>query len=77
MVDKGFIKPSLPTLGASVLFVKKNDQNLRMSIDYSELSKVTINNKYPSPKIVDFQIFTRGIGIFLGRPYTKVSLLED
>ena len=36
-----------------MLFVKKKDGSLRMCIDYCQLNKVTINNKYPLPRIDD------------------------
>ena len=49
LLDKGFIRPS----HAHVLFVKKKDGTLRMCIDYQELNKVTIKNKYPFPRIDD------------------------
>ena len=39
--------------GAPVLFVKKRDRMLRLCIDYRELSKITIKNKYHLPRIDD------------------------
>ena len=36
-----------------MLFVKKNDRTLRLCIDYRELNKVTVKNKYPLPRIDD------------------------
>ncbi|GKC14888.1 hypothetical protein Tco_1011670 [Tanacetum coccineum] len=51
--DKGFIQPSQSSWGAPVLFVKKNDGALRMCIDYRELNKLTIMNRYPLPRIDD------------------------
>ncbi|GKA02785.1 retrotransposon protein, putative, ty3-gypsy subclass [Tanacetum coccineum] len=51
--DKGFIQPSSSPWGASVLFVKKKDGSFRMCIDYKELNKLTIKNRYPLPKIDD------------------------
>lgn len=53
LLDKGFIRPSSSPWGAPVLFIKKNDRKLRMCIDYQELNKVTIKNKYPLPRIYD------------------------
>ncbi|GKG25294.1 hypothetical protein Tco_0395922, partial [Tanacetum coccineum] len=51
--DKGFIRPSSSPWGASVLFVKKKDGSFRMCIDYHELNKLTVKNRYPLPKIDD------------------------
>ncbi|KAH0759938.1 hypothetical protein KY290_023431 [Solanum tuberosum] len=53
LLDKGFIRPSVSPWGAPVLFVRKNDGSLRMCIDYRQLNKVTIKNKYPLPRIDD------------------------
>ncbi|GJX05535.1 putative reverse transcriptase domain-containing protein [Tanacetum coccineum] len=51
--DKGFIRPSSSPWGDSVLFVKKNDGSFRMCIDYKELNKLTVKNRYPLPRIDD------------------------
>ncbi|KAD5960298.1 hypothetical protein E3N88_11770 [Mikania micrantha] len=53
LLDKGFIRPSYSPWGASVLFVKKKDGSFRMCIDYRELNKLTIKNRYPLPRIDD------------------------
>ena len=36
-----------------MLFVKKKDGSLRLCIDYQELNRVTVKNKYPLPCIDD------------------------
>jgi len=52
-LDKRFIRPSVSLWGVPVLLVKKKDSSRRMCIDYRELNKVTIKNKYPLPRIDD------------------------
>ncbi|GJU68514.1 putative reverse transcriptase domain-containing protein [Tanacetum coccineum] len=51
--DEGFIRPSHSPWGVPVLFVKKKDGSLRMCIDYQELNKLTVKNRYPLPRIDD------------------------
>ena len=53
LLDKGMIRPSTSPWGAPVLFVKKKDGSFRLCIDYMELNKITIKNKYPLPRIDD------------------------
>ncbi|KAL8124997.1 hypothetical protein AgCh_012612 [Apium graveolens] len=53
LLDKGMIRPSVSPWGALVLFVKKKDGSMRLCIDYRELNKLTIKNKYPLPRIDD------------------------
>ena len=50
-LDKGFIKPSVSPWRAPVLLVKKKDGCRKICIDYWELNKVTIKNKYPLARI--------------------------
>ncbi|GAA0176025.1 hypothetical protein LIER_29092 [Lithospermum erythrorhizon] len=51
LLEKGFIRLSVSPWGAPVLFVKKKDGSMRLCIDYRQLNKVTIKNRYPLPRI--------------------------
>ena len=51
LLSKGFVRPSVSPWGALVLFVKKKDGTLQMCIDYRQINKVTLKNKYPLPRI--------------------------
>ncbi|RVW27090.1 Retrovirus-related Pol polyprotein from transposon 17.6 [Vitis vinifera] len=62
--DKGFIRPSVSPWGAPVLFVKKKDSSMRLCIDYRELNKVTVRNKYPLPRIDDLFDQLQGACVF-------------
>ena len=53
LLDQGFIRQSNSPWGVPILFVKKKDGSMRLYIDYRELNKVTIRNRYPLPKIDD------------------------
>ncbi|KAA3461699.1 RNA-directed DNA polymerase-like protein [Gossypium australe] len=61
---EGFARPSFSPWGALVLFVKKKDRPLRLCIDYRELNKVKIKNKYPLPRIDDLFDHLKGATIF-------------
>jgi hypothetical protein len=51
--EAGYIRPSSPPWGAPVLFVQKKDGSQGMSVDYRTLNDVTVENKYPLPRIED------------------------
>ena len=53
LLGKQFIRPSTSPWGALVLLVKKKDGSLRLCVDYRQLNKMTIKNKYPLPRIDD------------------------
>ncbi|GJR17332.1 putative RNA-directed DNA polymerase [Tanacetum coccineum] len=53
LTDRGFIQPSTSPWGAPVLIVKKKYESFRMCIDYRELNKLTVKNRYPLPMIDD------------------------
>ncbi|GKE30052.1 putative reverse transcriptase domain-containing protein, partial [Tanacetum coccineum] len=69
LLDRGFIRPSTSPWGAPVLFVKKKDESFRMCIDYLELNKLTIKNRYPLPRIDDLFDQLQGSSV-----YSKIDL---
>ncbi|GKB14213.1 putative reverse transcriptase domain-containing protein, partial [Tanacetum coccineum] len=69
LADRGFIRPSTSPWGAPVLFVKKKDGSFRMCIDYRELNKLTIKNRYPLPRIDDLFDQLQGLSV-----YSKIDL---
>ncbi|GJZ44732.1 reverse transcriptase domain-containing protein [Tanacetum coccineum] len=69
LVDRGFIQPSTSPWGAPVLFVKKKDGSFRMCIDYRELNKLTVKNRYPLPRIDDLFDQLQGSSV-----YSKIDL---
>ncbi|GJY23778.1 putative reverse transcriptase domain-containing protein [Tanacetum coccineum] len=81
--DRGFLRPSSSPWGAPALFVKKNMDTggvgvganttpnyiFRMCIDYRELNKLTVKNRYPLPRIDDLFDQLQG-----SRVYSKIDL---
>ncbi|GKA34872.1 putative reverse transcriptase domain-containing protein [Tanacetum coccineum] len=69
LLEKGFIHPSLSPWGASVLFVKKKEGSYRICIDYRDLNKLTVKNRYPLPRIDDLFDQLHGSSV-----YSKIDL---
>ncbi|GJS63513.1 putative reverse transcriptase domain-containing protein [Tanacetum coccineum] len=67
--DKGFIRPSSSPWGAPILFVKKKNGSFRMCIDYLELNRLTMKNRYPLSRIDDLFDQLQG-----SRVYSKIDL---
>jgi hypothetical protein len=72
LLAKGFIRPSSSPWGCPAIFIKKEDQTLRMCVDYRPLNEVTIKNKYPLPRI-DI-LFDQLTG---ARVFSKIDLRSD
>ena len=68
-MDKGFIRPSTSTWGASVLVAKKRGKTLRLCIGYKQLNRVIIQNRYLLPRIDELFEQLRG-----ARVYFKIDL---
>ena len=69
LLDKGFIRPSTSPWGAPILFSKKKDKTLRLCIDYRQLNRVTVKNRYPLSRIDDLFDQWRGAQV-----YSKIDL---
>ncbi|RVW83863.1 Retrovirus-related Pol polyprotein from transposon 412 [Vitis vinifera] len=78
LLNKGFIRPSVSLWRAPILFVKKNDGSMRLCIDYKELNKRMVRNKYPLPQIDDLFDQLQGACVFskidLRRPNTVTEI---
>jgi hypothetical protein len=81
LLKKGYIRPIVSPWGAPVLFVKKKDGTLRLCIDFRQLNKYTIKNKYPLPLIDDLFDQLRGEKIFskidVRAGYHQVRIKEE
>nr|XP_043639268.1 uncharacterized protein LOC122610338 [Erigeron canadensis] len=79
--DKEFIRPSFSPWGAPILFVKKKDGSFRMCVDYRELNKLTVKNRYPLPRIDDLFDQLQGAKYFskidLRSGYHQLRLREE
>ncbi|KZV26694.1 hypothetical protein F511_31305 [Dorcoceras hygrometricum] len=69
LLTKGYIRPSVSPWGAPVLFVRKKDGSMRLCIDYRQLNKATVKNKYPLPRIYDLFDQLQGSTV-----YSKIDL---
>ena len=68
-MKNGFIWPTRSPWGLLVLFVKKKDRGLRLSMDFQVLNKVTEKGHYPLALIADL-LDAPG----LARIYSKIDL---
>jgi hypothetical protein len=81
LLKKGYIRPSVSPWGAPVLFVKNKYGTLRLCIDFRQLNKVTVKNKYPLPRIDDLFDQLKDARIFskidLRSGYHQVRIKEE
>ncbi|GKD36886.1 putative reverse transcriptase domain-containing protein, partial [Tanacetum coccineum] len=79
--DKGFIRPNSSPWGALVLFFKKKDGSFWMCIDYYELNKLTVKNRYPLPRINDLFDQLQGLRVYsnidLRSGYHQLRVCEE
>ncbi|GKE93020.1 hypothetical protein Tco_1574115, partial [Tanacetum coccineum] len=72
LTDKGFIIPSSSPWGAPILFVKKKDGSFRMCIDYKELNKLTVKNRYQLLRIDDLFDQLQGSSIYSKKTFPRL-----
>ena len=81
LVAAGFIQPSKSPFGAPVLFVKKKDGSMRMCVDYRDLNRITVKNKYPLPRVDELFDRLQGAKYFskidLRSGYHQVRIHDD
>jgi len=81
LLDKKFVRPSVSSWGASMLLVKKKDGSMRLCIDYRQLNKVTIKNRYPLPRIDDLMDQLVGTRVFskidLRSSYHQIKVKDE
>ncbi|MCI00567.1 RNA-directed DNA polymerase (Reverse transcriptase), partial [Trifolium medium] len=81
LLEKKFVRPSVSPWGAPVLLVKKKDGSMRLCVDYRQLNKVTIKNKYPLPRIDDLMDQLVGSRVFskidLRSGYHQIRVKDD
>lgn len=81
LLEKRFIRPSVLPWGAPVLLVKKKYGSMRLCVDYQQLNKVMIKNKYPLPRIDDLmyqlvwaRVFSK---IYLRSGYHQIRVKDE
>ena len=81
LLKKGLIRPSRSNWGAAVVFVAKSDGSLRLCVDYRDLNKQTLKNKYPLPRIDDLFDQLQGARVFskmdLATGFHQLRIAED
>ena len=72
LLEKGFVKPSISPWRAPVLFMRKKDRSMRLCINYRQLNRIIVKNKYPLPRIDDLLDQLKDASVF-----SKIDLRSD
>ena len=76
-MELGIIRPSSSSYVSSVVMVNKKDGTLRMCIDFRDLNKKTVKNRYPIPRIDELhgsKLFSK---IDLRSGYHQIRMREE
>jgi hypothetical protein len=80
-MKKGYIHPSMSPWGAPVLFINKKEGTLILCINFRQLNKVTVKNKYPLSRIDDLFDHLKDAKIFskidLRSGYHQVRIRDE
>jgi len=80
-MEKQFIRPSTSPWGAPILLVNKKHGSSCLCVDYKQLNKMTIKNKYLLPRIDDFVDQLHGSLVFskidLRSGYHQILVKDD
>ena len=64
LIARGHVEPNTSPYSSPMLFTQKKDGTLRMCVDYHALNKLTVKNKYPTPRIDDLMDQLQGSKVF-------------
>lgn len=70
-LGKGWIRRSKSPVSAPIVFAKKKDGSIRVCVDYRNLNRVTIRNRYPLPLIPE--LIDRLLG---AKVFTKLDIRQ-
>jgi hypothetical protein len=81
LLNKGYIRPNVSPWVSPIIFLNKKNEMTGLSIEFRQLNKVTIKNKYTLPRTDDIFDQLKGENIFskidLRSGYHQVRIIEE